>query len=189
MAESKPQETQRELFGEFSREADKAGRFPALSKNQKPILITTSLEQVLLTAILLILAACFIYFLGMLRGRSLAGHATALSPPIARPAPGPAGPSSGKVIGLPRQKKEAAPVSSFAADPGKPYTIQLATYKKQSLAEKEMALLRRAGYYSAIIPSGDYYQVCVGQYGSMEEAKKDLRFFGSRYKDRFLRRR
>lgn len=75
------------------------------------------------------------------------------------------------------------------ADPSKPYTIQLVTYKRQDLAEQDVAYLRSKGYYATIIPSGDYFQVCAGQYASKEEAKLDIKRFQARYKDVFLRRR
>lgn len=74
-------------------------------------------------------------------------------------------------------------------DPNKPYTIQLVTYKKKEIAENETALLRRQGFFSAIIPSGEYYQVCVGQYADKAEAARDLKTFSARYRDCYLRRR
>ena len=74
-------------------------------------------------------------------------------------------------------------------DPARPYSIQLVTYKKKEYAEKEMKTLRRSGFFSTIIPSGDYYQVCVGQYASNNEARRDLAYFRVKYKDCYLRRR
>jgi len=52
-----------------------------------------------------------------------------------------------------------------------------------------MMALRRGGFFSWIIPSGEYYQVCVGQYLNKDDASKDLRAFSRKYKDCFLRRR
>jgi cell division septation protein DedD len=72
---------------------------------------------------------------------------------------------------------------------GKLYTIQLVTHKKKEQAENEVRAVRKSGFYSFIIPSGEFYQVCVGQYGSHNDAKKDLAFFKSRYQDCYLRRR
>jgi hypothetical protein len=194
MADSRPQETQQELFGDFSTESKKGERFPTLAKSQKPILFSTSAEQVILAAILLILAGCFVFFLGVVRGRSLASPVPGVrqAPVVQRPQVAPQG-----VVRVTRvavqpgaAKAAAAPaVRTPEANAAKPYTIQLVTYKKQDLAEKEVAGLRRSGFYAFVIPSGDYFQVCVGQYAGMEDAKKDLRAFGARYKDRFLRRR
>ncbi|HTL69821.1 MAG TPA: SPOR domain-containing protein [Candidatus Eisenbacteria bacterium] len=205
MAEPKQQETQQELFS-FSPQDKPAERLPAIPKNQKPILFSTSMEHIILAAILGILAACVIFFLGVVRGKSLTAYAPpgAAAAQTARPsAPAPAAirvsqpsqtvrPSGQGPAVSPAQPVNPATVAApapAAADSAKPYTIQLVTYKKRDLAEKEVAALRRSGYWSIVIPSGDYYQVCVGQYASMEDAKKDLRIFGTRYKDRFLRRR
>lgn len=203
MADSKSQETQQELFNEFSKEAKKAERFPTLSKTPKPILISTSVEQIILASILVLLAACFIFFLGLLRGKSLAGSASASvatlpvrpSQPVVRTV-SPAEPMTRQAPPAPvlqpapaRPAVQSSQPSPTEASAAKPYTIQLVTYKKRELAEKEVDGLRQSGYFATIIPSGEYYQVCVGQYGSMEEAKRDLKLFGAHYKDRFLRRR
>ncbi len=200
MIENRPPETQQELFREFSREPKKPERFPGIQKAHKPILVSTSVEHVLLGAILLILAGCFVFFLGVLRGKSLAGvSGVSAAPPVAQRPAGPlpvrmqtvrvAAPETASAPPAVSQTPQPARATEARRDSGKPYTIQLVTYKKRDLAEKEVAALRRSGFYSAVIPSGDYYQVCVGQYAGMDDAKKDLKLFGSRYKDRFLRRR
>lgn len=199
MTDLKPQEQQAELFTEFNKPKTPE-RFPGVTKTHKPLLWSTTVEQLILMGIGLILLCCFIFFLGVMRGKSLSPQISgdpyrtqptqALVPkpamvvpaalpaaaPIVKPAP---------ALSLP-PKIAAVPQKS---NPKKPYTIQLVTYKKQDLAQKEVASFRKAGYYSVVIPSGDYYLVCVGQYANIEEAKKDLRFFGSKYKDCFLRRR
>ncbi len=204
MTEIKQEETQQELFNEFSGELKKTERFPSISRPQKPILFSTSVEQIILVSIILILAGCLIFFLGILRGKFLASKGQVTAP--VRIAPEPVRPTAVTSI-APKQaaapllkvKPSAASValpakasvkpSPATLDLNKHYTIQLVTYKKKDLAEKEVAGLRRNGFYSSIIASGDYYQVCVGQYATKEEAKKDLKVFGSKYKDCFLRRR
>lgn len=207
MTEIKQDEIQQEFFGEFGAPASKPkSRFPSLQKAQKPILINTSIEQILLVAILLILAACLVFFLGILRGRSL----SALSPqsaPVLRSVAAVSVPERKSGAGLsvqadaPMSKKiaqaqiatrEANRVGAQtapAANLGKPYTIQLVTFKKEDLAEKEVAKLRAKGIYAFIIPSGDYYQVCAGQYVSKEDAGRNIKNFSGKYRDCFIRRR
>lgn len=200
MTDPKHQEMQSELFTQFSPgEIKNPGRFPPVPKTHKPILLTTSVEQLILAGIGLILLSCFIFFLGVIRGKSIAPESSQ-GPPIRMTAPALA-PLATKVsrsaltapISAPAQTPassvKSASAPSMKENPKKPYTIQLVTYKKSELAQKEVAGLRKAGYYSAVIPSGDYYLVCVGQYASIDDAKKDLRTFGARYKDCFLRRR
>ena len=78
MSEIKAQESQEELFPEFSGEPKRAERFPTFQKTQKPILFTTNTEQLLLAAILLVLFGCLIFFLGVLRGHSINSHERAV---------------------------------------------------------------------------------------------------------------
>lgn len=194
MAEIKQEEAQRELFGEFEATPPRAERLPSLSHAQKPILLSTNIEQAILAVIFLILSFCLVFFLGILRGKSLAPQAAAVRPNVAASAamtpraavvrsntPVAAAPST--------PRRVTAPPSSAKPDLSKPYTIQLVTYKRMDLAERDVAYLRSIGYYSSIIKSGDYFIVCAGQYAGKEEAQADLRFFTGRYKGPFLRSR
>lgn len=176
------EESQRELFQEFSGERKAAERFPSIQKTQKPLLITSSLEQIVFFGIVAILVGCFIFFLGMVRGRSLARQETAMPKELSSPAAALPGPKAAL-------QAPAQPPPPPAQDLTRPYTIQLVTYKKRALAEKEASALRKNGYFSTVLSSGDYYLVCAGQYASSDEAKKDLARFSAKYKDCFLRRK
>ncbi|MBI3315903.1 MAG: SPOR domain-containing protein [Candidatus Omnitrophica bacterium] len=194
MTEIRAEETQQELFQQFSGEANRPhGHFPSLAKSQKPILFSTSLEQVILAVIVAILAGCLVFFLGVLRGKVLAVSERVLPVQSASPSSSLPRPVPRAVTVAPAQKPvvvlQTRSVAPTAVDLAKPYTIQLVTYKKKDLAEQAVAALRRSGFYAMIIPSQDYFQVCAGQYENKDAAKKDLRFFGGRYKDCFLRRR
>ena len=76
----------------------------------------------------------------------------------------------------------------IAKDPKKPYTIQLVAYKNKDRAFEEVNHLKTRGYHSRIITRGGFYQVCVGQYKNLKEAKRDMKALRKRYKDCFLRR-
>ena len=189
-------ETQQELFKEFSDTPQKPERLPGLAKTQKPILISTTLEQLLMVGIVSVLVFCGIFFLGVLRGKSLthpimASQAstrpsltTRMALPAAVPATVPQQVKTGQVQPPTRQVAAATVLS-----PDKPYTIQVVTHRKEEFAEQEVSRLRRMGYASFIIPSGEYFQVCAGQYTNKNDAKKDLVFFASKFKDCFLRHR
>ena len=211
MSDPKPQEIQQELFREFSKESRRTERIPPLAHAQKPILFSTTLEHLLLGGILFILVLCLVFFLGVLRGKSLT---TVFLPSAARPAAtvsylpqktqttttpritattppaavslAPARPGANTTASVPSPSSVTAASRNSAA---KPYTIQLVTHKKKETAENEAAALKRSGYYSFIMTSGEYYLVCVGQYASKEEAKKDLHNFSGKFSDCFLRRR
>ncbi len=188
MTDIKQAETQQEFFGNFSKTGKGVERPLYDPKFQKPILVTTSLEQIILVGILLILAACFVFFLGVLRGKVISGKTVELpSAPVARsntvPGVSPVLVANRPVVAV--SNNSATVVIQVS---GKPYTIQLATYKRRDWAEKEAAILRRGGYFSLIVPNGDFFEVRVGQYANKEEAKKDLKFFASRYSGCYLRR-
>ena len=171
--DEKPREMQPDLFADQAVESKKTERFPALTKTHKPILVSTTLEQILTFSVLAILGLCGIFFLGVLRGKNLE------RPPAVAP---PAAPVQMPVVSAP-------PASVIAPATQKPYTIQLVTHRKKEFADAETVSLRKLGFVSFIIPSGEYFQVCAGQYASKEEAKKDLSRFASKYKDSYLRRR
>jgi septal ring-binding cell division protein DamX len=189
MTEFKAEETQQELFQEFSGQMQpRRERFPSLAKSQKPILVSTSLEQIILAVIVVILTGCFVFFLGVIRGKGFT--ASPAKETAAAPRTAMAVPVQKTVVTVqpPAVSPQAAPMP--AADIKKPYTIQVVTYKKREPAEQEAAMLRRKGFYAVVIPGQGYFPVCAGQYENKESAQKDLNFFRSRYKTNcFLRRR
>ncbi len=175
-------ETQQELFREFSAATKKPDRFALISRTQKPILFSTNTEQLLMIGILFILVLCGIFFLGVIRGKSLVGQPITEAPLVSVPSVRPLQPKAAV-------SRVQTPPVTLQEVPPKPYTLQLVTHRKKELAELEMNSLRAQGLYSFIIPSGEYFQVCVGQYSSKGEAGKDFARFSSKYKDCFLRRR
>lgn len=194
------EEMQQELFLEFAGAAKKQERFIPQSKVNKPIQLNTSAEQLILIGITIILVCCFVFFLGVLRGKSLGPNPAVLMPQkkiiasptvvSAPPGPLPAAGTHPAATALNSEIRQAGPPQGAQGSwsSSKPYTLQLSTYRKQDLAEKEVLALRRGGYFSTIIPSDGYYQVCVGQYATKEDAKKDLKIFGAKFKGCFLRR-
>lgn len=205
MEENRPKETQSELFPEqFSSGGVSRGeRFPGIVRPQKQILLATNTEHLLMAGILGILVLCGVFFLGVVRGKALTGGiveapvSTGEPGPVAAPEPVPVRAPAQPAIAQARTNVQPAPrptptrAAQPAAEPAasKPYTIQIVTHRKKELADAEMNGLRAQGFYSFIIKSGEYYQVCAGQYGSKEEAKADLARFQSKFKDSFLRRR
>ena len=185
MKDDTPSETQQELFTEFSSAPKRPERFPTLAKTQKPILISTTLEQLLMVSIIFILFLCAVFFLGVLRGKSLGRvlpPPRAAGVPMSKPAP-----TAEPVAALPAAT--AAVPAPPAVSTGKPYTIQLVTYRKKEYAEAELNTVRKMGFSGFVAQKGEYFLVYVGQYASKEEAKKDLGVFHAKYKDSFLTRR
>lgn len=74
----------------------------------------------------------------------------------------------------------------------KPFTIQLVTYRSEARAQEEVLNLKEAGYNSFIIPSGEFFQVCINRFKEKEVALqalnklKNIRDFYS-YQDAYVR--
>ncbi|MCG8431761.1 MAG: SPOR domain-containing protein [Candidatus Omnitrophica bacterium] len=69
------------------------------------------------------------------------------------------------------------------------YTIQLASYKTRSYAEREAGRLKKKGYTPLILTKGDYIILCVGKFSSRAAAERVLKNqFSTRYQGCFARR-
>lgn len=73
----------------------------------------------------------------------------------------------------------------------KGYTIQVASYKSDSMAQKESANLKRQGLESFVVTKGNYLIVCVGRFSDSpegkDEAKSMFNKLKKRYKDSIVR--
>ncbi|MFH1798034.1 MAG: SPOR domain-containing protein [Candidatus Omnitrophota bacterium] len=68
------------------------------------------------------------------------------------------------------------------------FAIQLASFKKESLAKSEVSKLEKRNIKADFTKKGEWYQVCASGYetvGSADKAKEELR---KNYKDCFIRR-
>ncbi len=69
----------------------------------------------------------------------------------------------------------------------KGYTVQVASYKNKSDAQGEADALRKGGLDSLVMAKGKYSIVCVGRFGSQDEAKGMANKLKKRYKDCVIR--
>ncbi len=60
------------------------------------------------------------------------------------------------------------------------YTIQLATYKEESIAKKKIQALMIQGLNGFLVPSGTYYLVCVNGFEKRQQAAQSLTRLKSR---------
>jgi len=68
------------------------------------------------------------------------------------------------------------------------YTIQVASFKKRDMAQKEAMQLQDKGYDIMVVPKGQYSIVCVGKFPVEEEAKVVSKELKKKYKDCLIRR-
>jgi len=68
------------------------------------------------------------------------------------------------------------------------YTIQLASYKTKTHAQKETELLKKRGLSPLVLSKGNYAVLCVGNFSNKQTAQSLLSELRKRYKDCYVRR-
>jgi len=68
------------------------------------------------------------------------------------------------------------------------YTIQLASYKTKTHAQKETELLKKKGLSPLVLSKGSYAVLCVGNFSNRETAQSLLSELRKRYRDCYIRR-
>lgn len=179
--------------------------------------VTFNLEQALVGFIVLIVMNSFVFAWGVERGKAMARQAVAeaVSAADSGSVAGRSSPSdpsettaSGEETsvqqeaGAPQENKGEAgaqevntPNQAVIAASEPPaasgnYTIQVATYRTKSAAERFIRKLSEKGFHSFTIPSGGYIQVCVDRFETFFRAKQvlaDLKVSGLAPSDAYVR--
>lgn len=68
------------------------------------------------------------------------------------------------------------------------YTIQVASFKKEASAQKEIDALKKKGFVASVLSKGEHLVVCVGSFMGKNEAQTILSELKKRYQDCFIRR-
>ena len=162
------QENQPDLFSQPLPEKQRSEPLQELRRSPQPILLHTTLEQVIFYAIVFVLYSCAIFFFGVLRGKALDGAVASVAAPVSasrsieRPVAAVAARApitvSRTAVNNTASPTVAAvtPAVSMASDPTKPYTIQLLSHRKKDLADRDAAALRRTGVATFVSRKGDY---------------------------------
>lgn len=122
-----------------------------------------------------------------LSGTAIASTQIPVVAPAVRPMLRPAAVSavSRPIVTAPVAPIVPARASEKVVDKG--YTIQVASYKSDSMAQKESADLKRQGLESFVVTKGNYLIVCVGRFSGQDEAKSMFNKLKKRYKDSIVR--
>ena len=174
-------EYQKEFFNEFQREKGKIEKIAhKITKRQTRLYVHIPLENIVFTAIIVILFVIVSFALGVERGRKLTvKHVASVK-------------TESTFIEeklLPEKKElpaEEKPVVNKVLD--KRYTVQLVSFKEEKIAEKEKAKLLKMGIDAFIVRSGSWYQLCAGGYSNMKEAEKAKKQFTKDYKGCFIKK-
>lgn len=173
--------TQKELFREFSQSGKRPGRFSWFKRpiSFRPLVFIFSYEKFIFLIITLLIILAVIFSLGVEQGKRIAQtvkpETTSTLPALNVPA------TALNVTSSPVKEKKEIVKGTFI--------IQLATFAKKGLAEKEMANLKNKGYQSFLASSGKYYLVCLGSFSDKEQAKVVLAKVKTIYKDAYIKRK
>jgi len=174
-------EYQKEFFNEFQREKGKIETIARrITKRQKKLYLNIPLENIVFTAIIVLLFVIVSFALGVERGRKLNIKQTAS---IETESVLPEKKFLSEKKELPAEEK---PVVNKVLD--KRYTVQLVSFRKEKVAEEEKAKLLKKGIDAFVVRSGSWYQLCAGGYPNMKEAEKAKEQFVKDYKGCFIKK-
>jgi len=186
---------QPDLFGDLRAEPHSRGFQPPLFPHRF-IRLRVAYEDLIFSALGLILLLLGGFCLGVERGKQLELHPTAdaavaapqpnaVQPPImAIPAP------SVKAVVVPTEavvNRPAAKVNSKRDAGGGPYAIQLASYVDAQSARVEADRLRRRGLDPRVVKQGKYFELRLAGYRSRSEAMVPLSQLKKVYHDGFIK--
>jgi cell division septation protein DedD len=190
--------TQLELFSKDNNtQADKAAASGSL--------FTTlwNYEKLIFLIIGFIVTGVISYCLGVERGKNIARLNIAAPDGLSSPAGGqPAtqlDPSpltveapAGSAIMVKKAAPAAIEKTKYSTAPlknaGTKFTIQIASYKQKSSAQKEATQLKKKGLPTTVIPLNGYSVICIGSFSDKEKAKSLLTEIKKQYRDCFIRR-
>ena len=184
-------EKQGELFGEFKTAKAKKGGpyFRRDMMSGKKVSLSLSYETIILLFIAFIMLLVVFFSLGVEKGKAIKSqNAKVLKTEVPKV-------SEEILQGEAEEAEITAPVIEPADEPvikaapaPRPYTIQVASFKKGPDAEKEIERLKKAGYNAFSISSDKWVQVCVGRYANRKESEKDFGTLKEKYPTCYFRK-
>lgn len=201
MPENRPQKE----FFEFEKPKKSFFRLPRIFRRadlDSNLTVSLGLEKILFISIALVMVAVIIYALGVERGKAISRKSDIYAQPVA-----PAKlllPVRPTEIQIPHPLTAAKPPVSVrsAADEAVAdiaatnlgggtisYAIVTATFRSKEAAARLGTQLRKEGFDTHTVESGQYFQVCVGSFRDKNgaEAQKQLRRIRQKYKDAYIR--
>jgi len=180
------EEYQKELFHNvYSDKKLKKKRFKKPLFVKSNVKINLSYEQLSLFTILFVLLLSVIFTLGVERGKNISFKSNTAKVSVLDKKKTP----EVKVEPISKEEKKE-PLASKEV-PSEYFTIQVVTYKKDSLVKSELKYLEKKGYEAFVVTSGrNNKHICVGKFNSKNnpDIKKALMQLRKRYKDCFIKR-
>ncbi|MBN1354040.1 MAG: SPOR domain-containing protein [Candidatus Omnitrophica bacterium] len=198
-----PTDHQEEFFEEFTKEKGKLEKIAdKIAQRRKPYAYLP-FENIIFAVIVVIMCAIVSFALGVERGKRLATASYAKSKSSPKVEVGAAKIQLGTIeighesdaavpaqasVSEPAPKEEKTDVSVGREPKEAMYAIQLISYRKRDIAEREERRLANNGIKTFILTSGKWHQLCAGNYKNMEEAKAAMQKFKTEFKDCFIRK-
>ena len=179
--------------------------------------LTFSLENIVVLTIMMIMVVVFAFSLGVEKGKKIVKPSFVPPPsPTANRQPLPAGgPRPINTAALPTASKKTIsekivpagnsnnreenkidqkagpavlPVTSGSLEALQPFTIQVASFKDETYAQKEAEVLKMKGFDAFVAVKGDYSIVCVGKFRKKDEMNLVMSQLRKKYSDCLARR-
>lgn len=177
------EEKQRELFSEYENEKERIFRF--IKKKDAigaKMAIIVSREKIIFLTIGLILVVILAFSLGVERGKRIKEK---IAVDLEQDE------ETAQLQKIELEPVTAKKIETIPPSPKKEglFTVQVVSYKQKELAAKEMEILKRKYSDAFIIQNGQYYEICVGNFSSRQDAKQVVNDLNKRYKDCFIKKR
>ncbi|MFH1577599.1 MAG: SPOR domain-containing protein [Candidatus Omnitrophota bacterium] len=144
-------------------------------------------EKTIIVIIIIFIVSLISFSLGVEKGKGLAvRHIGQPKINTAKPKPILAKDQLEYSKNNPVQSKEKTDLNQKKETPR--YTVQVATFKTKTHAEKEAKRLKDKGLEAQIIPRGNNISVCVGNFSEKQNAQVSLDQLKKTYHDCFIRR-
>jgi hypothetical protein len=146
-----------------------------LTRNSHFLTFIWNYEKTILIIIGIVITGIISFSLGVDKGRRLSSsnNNSRFDFALMRPVTAPAG-----------SIKEEPKVKEYIAV----YTIQLASYRTKTSAQKEAETLKKKGLPPLILSKGGYAVLCVGSFSNKDAAQSTLSELKKRYQDCYIRR-
>ncbi|MBL7084748.1 MAG: SPOR domain-containing protein [Candidatus Omnitrophica bacterium] len=174
---------------EFFNDLPGTSRKPKRKFNLARIALSLSYENIIIFSIGLIMLLVACYSLGVEKGKHLVRVQSEEINIEAEPKPSFGFSQDDSKTGKPtepQEKKIKVKVAQKSEDPKKLPYIQVASFRTDKYARKEMQELKNNGYRSFLSKWGNFSVVCVGRYKNRDEARAALKNLKRLYADCIL---
>ncbi|MCX5713630.1 MAG: SPOR domain-containing protein [Candidatus Omnitrophica bacterium] len=154
--------------------------FPKPCLSSRVVSFIRSYEKVILVTMGFLITGIIFFSLGVERGKRcvvVSNSASRMDMAIKKEVP--------RIQPVPVAAAKVAAVKAVAVQA---FTIQIASYLKRDLAQKEALALNKKGISAAIFPKGNYFMLCAGNFSDRRSAEMLLARLKKQYRDCMIRK-